>query len=183
MKSLLAGSALALALLTSPVIAQGMAPFGTEHDVGYAGLVWKAMEAANLVGDHAIKSRPYDGTPPHGKMLETFYTTATVDGHTGTLIVKRNYGPEGVDAEQIMMDPGKHLGAITVMFQREAGYDEDNQNWFWAKFLPDGSLDKNAKGMQLAGRVAKGADKGCIACHSTQDDYIFTTDAIGPAMQ
>ena len=37
--------------------------------------------------------------------------------------------------------------------------------------------------MALAGRVAKGADKGCIACHSNEADYIFTTDAIGTMMQ
>jgi len=39
-------------------------------------------------------------------------------------------------------------------------------------------LDKNPKGMQLAGRVAKGAEKGCIACHGSApgDDYLFTTD-------
>ena len=54
-------------------------------------------------------------------------------------------------------------------------YDPDNQNWFWAKYLPNGSLDKNPKGMQLAGRVAKGADAGCIACHAGADggDYMF----------
>ena len=71
------------------------------------------------------------------------------------------------------MDPAKHLGAITVMFRREAGYDDDNADWFWAKFLPDGSLDKNAMGGSLAGRVAKGMDTGCIACHSGEDDYVF----------
>jgi hypothetical protein len=33
-------------------------------------------------------------------------------------------------------------------------------------------------GMQLAGRVAKGADEGCIACHTgaAGDDYVFTFD-------
>ena len=183
MKSRFVGTALALALLAGPAMAQQMAPFGTEDDQAYAKLLWDAMAQARLVGDHAIMSKPYDGTPPHGKMLETFYTSATVNGHTGTLIVKRNYGPEGVDGEQILMDPGKHLGAITVMFQREDGYDADNQNWFWVKYLPDGSLDKNPKGMALAGRVAKGADKGCIACHSNEDDYIFTTDAVGMMMK
>ena len=61
---------------------------------------------------------------------------------------------------------------------REAGYDDDNENWFWAKYLPDGSLDKNPKGMELAGRVAKGADMGCIACHSAApgDDYLYVND-------
>jgi len=62
------------------------------------------------------------------------------------------------------------------MFRCEAGYDENNRNWFWANFLKDGTLDKNPNGMRLDGRVAKGAEQGCIACNSGVDDYIFTAD-------
>jgi len=169
-----------LAAPVSVAVAQDMAPFGTPHDVGFAGQVWGAMLDANLAGPNAIHARPYEGTDPHGMMLETFYSKATIDGHTGDLIVKNNYGPAGVTEEQVQNEPGKHLAAITVMFRREAGYDSDNQDWFWAKFLPDGTLDKNGKGMALAGRVAKGLDQGCIACHTAAggDDYLFTTDAI-----
>jgi len=169
----------AAALITAGTVAfaQDM-PFGTDADAAYAAKIWSAMTDMRLAGDGMIRGTPYDGTDPHGKMLETFYTTATIDGHTGTLIVKRNFGPEGVSADEVLADPGKHLGAVTVMYKREAGYDPDNQDWFWVKFLPDGSLDKNPKGMRLAGRVAKGADKGCIACHSGEDDYVFTSDAI-----
>ncbi|MCP5039240.1 MAG: hypothetical protein GY945_16735 [Rhodobacteraceae bacterium] len=160
-----------------------MAPFGSEHDQEYAALIWEAMGALKLVGEDMIRAFPYEGVAPHGMMLETFYASATINGHKGDLVVKRNFGPEGVSADEVLADPGKHLGAITVMFRREAGYDEDNQNWFWVKYLPDGSLDKNAKGMALAGMVAKGADVGCIACHSGDEDYLFTTDAITPMMQ
>lgn len=179
MKNLLTASALALCLGAAPGIAQ---EFGTAADIDYAAQLWAQMSAAGLVGEGAIMTRPYDGTPPHGMMLETFYSSATIGDHTGDLIVKRNYGPEGVEADAILADPGKHLGAVTVMYRREHGYDSDNQDWFWAKFLPDGTLDKNAGGMSLAGRVAKGADVGCIACHSGAEDYIFTTDAIGMGM-
>ena len=167
----------ALGLCASGALAQD-APFGTEADADYAALLWQAMEQLNLAGDNMMHAFPYDGVAPHGMMLETFYTKATINGHTGDLLVKRNYGPEGVTSDEVLSDPGKHLGAYTVMFRREAGYDADNQDWFWVKYLPDGSLDKNPKGMQLAGRVAKGADVGCIACHSGEDDYIFTTDHV-----
>lgn len=177
MKKILAASALATMLLGSPSFAQEP-PFGTDADAAYAQLLWDVMVSSQLAGDGAIMSTPYDGSPPHGMMLETFYSKATIDGHTGDLVVKRNYGPEGVDADMVRADPAKHLGAITVMFRREAGYDDDNANWFWVKYLPDGTLDKNPKGMRLAGRVAKGADAGCIACHSDADDYLFTTDHI-----
>ena len=177
MKKIIAASALAFAMLGTPTLAQDM-PFGTDADAEYAALLWDLMNSSGLAGKNAIMATPYDGSPPHGMMLATFYSKATIDGHTGDLIVKRNYGPEGIDAEMIQMDPSKHLAAVTVMFRREAGYDTDNADWFWVKYLPDGTLDKNPKGMRLAGRVAKGAEAGCIACHSGADDYIFTTDHI-----
>ena len=170
---------LAASVVAGAALAGGMPPFGSDEDVGYAKKIWAAMQAQNLVGPDMLRARPYEGTEPHGMMLETFYTKATIDGHTGEMIVKRNFGPAGVDADTVLMDPSKHLGAITVMFRREKGFDPEDKDWFWVKFLPDGSLDKNPKGMQLAGKVAKGADKGCIACHSGADggDFVFTSNA------
>jgi len=168
---------LALALAASAVTATAQ-EFGTDADAAYAADLWSVMQEQRMVGDGMIHSIPYEGVEPHGLMLETFFTEGTVDGHTGTLIVKRNYGPEGVSAEEVQMAPEDHLVAITIMFRREAGYDADNQDWFWVKYLPDGTLDQNPAGMQLAGRVAKGADAGCIACHSGSENYLFTNPAI-----
>lgn len=154
------------------------APFGTDEDAAYAALLWEVMTEMKMAGPDAIRAFPYEGIEPHGMMLETFYTTGTVNGHTGDLVIKRNYGPEGVEIAQVLAAPDTHLAAVTVMFRREAGYDADNQDWFWVKYLPDGALDKNPAGMRLAGRVAKGADAGCIACHKAQEDYLFTTDHV-----
>ena len=174
------GAAAAITAMVGSAANSQMPPFGDEGSVAYAAKLWQAMGSLNLTGADAIRSFPYEGTDPHGMMLETFYLNATIDGHTGALVVKRNYGPAGVEEDAVLNDPAKHLGAVTVMFRREAGYDDDNKNWFWAKYLPDGSLDKNPKGMMLAGKVAKGADKGCIACHTGAPggDYLFTTDHI-----
>lgn len=181
MRKMVVGGAAALGLGFGAIgaIAQD-APFGTDAEIAYAKQLWEIMETDKLVGKGAIHSVPYAGSEPHGLMLETFYSNATLDGHSGRLVVKRNYGPEGVMADEVLMDPAGHLAAVTVMFQREDGYDADNQNWFWAKYLPDGTLDKSPNGMQLAGRVAKGADTGCIACHSTADgdDYLFTSNGM-----
>jgi len=178
MKKLLKTTVVALVLGTTAVSVQAAPPFGSTDDVAFAKLVWDVMAADKLVGPGMIRTAPYEGTDPHGMMLETFYTSATINGHTGDLIVKRNFGPEGVTALQVLKEPNKHLGAYTVMFRREAGYDSADKDFFWAKYLPDGSLDKNAKGMSLAGKVAKGMDQGCIACHTAADggDMIFTTD-------
>jgi hypothetical protein len=155
-------------------------PFGSETDVAFATRVWAAMQAQGLgSGPDALRTVLYEGTDPHGMQLETFFSSAEVDGRVGDLVVKRNYGPAGVDPDLVRADPEKYLGSLTVMFRREAGFDEETKNWFWVKFLPDGSLDKNPKGRPLAGLVAKGASAGCIACHGSADggDFVFTSNA------
>jgi hypothetical protein len=178
-KQFIAATAAIMMLIAGTAAAQD-APFGTPDDVNYAEKVWQRMGEERLQGPNAIDTVPYRGVEPHGAMLETFLTTMTIDGHEGMAVVKRNYGPAGVEKEAVQGARDKHLGAVTIMFKREDGYDPENKNWFWAKYLPDGSLDKNPKGMQLAGRVAKGMDEGCIACHSSAPggDYLFVTDTV-----
>jgi hypothetical protein len=168
----LAAAGLALFIGTA---AGQMAPFGNDEDKDYASVLWKVLETDRLIGNDAINTVPYEGIEPHGFVLETLISKATVNGHTGDVVVKRNYGPEGVEVDAVKADRTKHLKAITVMFRREAGFDSDNQDWFWVKYLPDGTLDKNPKGMALAGKIAKGSDAGCIACHvgADGDDYLF----------
>lgn len=167
-------------LITSG-FAQSGPPFGGDDDVAYAETLWQAMADAKLVGEDMILVQPYQGTEPHGAILETLHTTMTVGGHTGHISVKRNYGPADITIEDVANDPQGNLAAITVMFQREAGYDADHDNWYWVKYLADGSLDKNPAGTLLAGRVAKGNDEaGCIACHTSAegDDYLFSTNLV-----
>lgn len=165
-----------LALVSTAALAQG---FGAEEDVDYASDLWNWMVDAGLAGESAIQALPYEGIEPHGLMLETFYTRATIAGHDGALVVKRNYGPEGVTADQVLSDRMGHLAAITVMFRRAEGYDEETGNWFYAKYLPDGSVEPNPAGVPLAGLVGKGGDAGCIPCHASAGggDYLYTTDA------
>ena len=88
----------------TPALAQD-AMFGTETDVEYAAQLWSAMEEGGFVGPDTFVGFPYPGTEPHGMMLETFYTTATIDGHEGALVIKRNYGPAGVSEDEVIGDP------------------------------------------------------------------------------
>ncbi len=149
--------------------------FGGPDDVAFAKDLWSAMQRAGLVGKDAKRTQLRVGTHPHGAILESSMETITVNDVTSTLVIKHSYRGNGVTIEQALADPATFLEDITVMFKREEGYDTANQNWFWAKYNADGSLDATPNGVQLGGRVAKGKPKGCIACHSKAfgNDYLF----------
>ena len=160
-------------------VQQDVPPFGSEVDVSYSQELWKVLVDAKFVGPDRIRSLPYKGMEPHGVILEQLSTVIKVKGHTGMVFVKANYMGKGMTRSKVVNEPAVYLKAITVMFKREKGYDTDNQDWFWVKYKPDGSLHTNPKGMMLAGRVAKGAPAGCIACHTGADggDYLFNNTA------
>lgn len=170
--------AVALGGLLAGASALAQKPFGDPDSVSYSQDLWAALEDAKLAGEDAYEAVPYEGQHPHGAVLQTLDGEVTVNGHTGAVIVKRNYGGEGVSESKVANNPDQYLASVTVMFRRERGYDPDNANWFWAKYKPDGSLATNPKDMKLAGRVAKGADKGCIACHSSApgSDFVYNND-------
>lgn len=163
--------------LTLPLLVSA-APFGNEADLADAEKVWSASLDAGFVGKDAIVTRPYKGMPPHGLILELMEKKVTIDGHTGALVVKKNYGGNGLTIEDVIGNPDKYLKSVTIMFQREKTYDPENKNWFYGKFSSDGSLMKNPKDMSLAGRVAKGAPTGCISCHKAAPggDFIYNHD-------
>jgi hypothetical protein len=162
-------------LLTGTVNAA--APFGGEEDVSYARNLWQTMVEAGYVGEGGLMSRPYTGQHPHGAILDTIEGKIAVQGKQHQIIVKRNYGGEGVSIANVANDPAKYLKAVTVMVKRP-GYDPETKDWFWAKFNTDGSLATNPAGMMLAGKVAKGKPKGCIACHTAAPggDMMFLHD-------
>jgi len=175
-------SAVAGSDVTEESQAERKPPFGGPANTEYAAALWSSLEANRMVGDQTAKTHPYAGQQPHGGVLELIEGRIAVDGTEGLALVKKNYRAEGLEADAlidaVMENQKRHLASITVMFQRESGYDADHDNWYWAKYAPDGSLLTNPKGMKLGGRVAKGANKGCIACHQAApgNDYIFTHD-------
>ncbi|MBT4836430.1 MAG: hypothetical protein HON94_03695 [Methylococcales bacterium] len=185
---LLSGSVLLLAACSSNVQHESVMksepmkmekPFGTAKAIAYSEKLWSQLEKANLVGNNAIETVPYKGMPPHGAILESVSSKVTVDGHEGTVYVKRNYGGAGITRSKVANDRKQYLKAVTVMFKREMGYDSDNKDWYWVKYKANGSLHSNPKGMKLAGRVAKGMNMGCIACHraASGGDYLFNNTA------
>lgn len=109
----------------------------------------------------------YQGQEPHGMLLTTYVNeTALTALEAGApisipedgFVIKENYSPEGM------------LGAVTVMY-KVPGYNADHNDWWWAKYLPDGSLDTAPNGMEMEGRVP-----GCQSCHiqAADNDYVIT---------
>jgi hypothetical protein len=97
------------------------APFGEQADMEFSKKLWTALKELRLVGDGRIQSFPYDGTEPHGKLLQTFKAEVEVDGRTSQVWVKNNDGGENLTKTDVLTDPEKHLGAIAVMVKREDG--------------------------------------------------------------
>ncbi len=104
-------------------------PVGTTEDVQYARELWDSMVQNRLEGEGRKTSPPFfGGAKPHGEILELLYQYLTVASHAGYIVVKRNYDKQGATVERVAEDRKRYLSSITVMYQREAGYDEANQN-------------------------------------------------------
>ncbi len=97
----------------------------------------------------------------HGADYLTTYVNdialSAINGKAGTMsedsiIVKESYGPD------------KKLMAIYLMY-KEDGYDPAHNDWFWARYTPNGTIQ------------AQGKVDGCITCHgrSSANDYIFSS--------
>lgn len=152
-------------------------PFGAKADTDYAANLWQALSDNRLVGKGAFLSTPYTGTHPHGAILDTIDARVSVGSDSGAVIIKRNYGGDGVSKNAVANEPDKFLKAVTVMFKRP-GYDAETKDWFWVKYAPDGTVLKNPKGIPLAGKVGKDANAGCVACHKAAPggDLVFNHD-------
>jgi cytochrome P460 len=115
-----------------------------------------------------LTTKLYPGRDPHGAFLNNYVSdiaaasiaaaTDPVAQHgmaNGSIIVKENYGLD------------KTFAALTVMY-RVHNYNPPAGDWFWAEYLPDGTV-------VVSGKVAD-----CIACHSNvnANDDLFTGDVI-----
>lgn len=150
-------------------------PFGGEKDVAFAEALWTAMDGYD---GWIMQSEIMPGKSPHGMFIRMYYSIVTVGDTPYHIVVKDNYGGEGVTLDMVKEDPAEHLMAVTPMLQREPGYDADNNDWYWVKYAPDGTVAMNDMDMALAGRVAKGMPMGCIACHANagDGDFLFAND-------
>lgn len=131
-------------------------------DEAMAQQLWEDLQATNYPDEWATvpgKGTLYRGQAPHGMLLSTYLNPdaeQALQGQPGqmpegAIIVKENYTED------------EALDSVTVM-SKQAGFDPNHNDWFWAKYGVDGEL-------QAAGQAA-----GCIACHGSvrSNDYVFT---------
>lgn len=188
---------LAVTALTAPILAvsltiataQDQPPFGGPDDVAFANALWQQMAESRLVGPNEIQTTTYEGgTGLHTTTLVTVQSDVTVNGTTGLAIVKKNFRTaEDTAASQEDVFAGVVGGPVTVMYQREVGYDTANKDWFWAVFTPAGDVVVNPLGLNMAGKIVGAgampdAPFNCIACHSVApgNDLVFLHDAVPP---
>ena len=158
-------------------------PAGTPDDIQYAQRLWSVLEQEHMVGNNAKALTPFIGAArPHGWVLELESRMVRVGNHSGFVVVKKNYQGKHLAVADVERDRAKYLDSISIMFQRAAGYDPENKDWFWVQYQPDGQLFTMRKmGMKIAmaGKIMKGSspdkNRGCIYCHSSAGggDYIF----------
>lgn len=157
------------ALVVSTLLAGGALVYAAQDGPPDARALWEHLQEADYQSWPAYADSPdelYEGQRPHGALLRTYANEPAAgspdDLPEGSILVKENYTPE------------RELAAITVM-KKSSGYDPANQDWFWVKYEPDGSVARE-NGQELAGKV-----QSCIGCHASAagDDYVYTNDANG----
>ena len=145
-----------------------------EKEQSFAQEFWKWLDKVEYKESFSpwpgMKDEFLPGKSPHGAFLKVYVNRPVVqnpdDPPHKSVIVKENY----IEDEQTKE---KKLVAITPMYRVKKGYDPENNDWYWVKYLPDGKVAKTDDGMPIAGKV-----KSCIECHASAagDDYIFTND-------
>ncbi len=151
--------------------AMGEEAMAQELPEATAEAVWAFLEATDFRNSWELwpgKGEKYEGSEPHGALLTTYVNAPALQAVTdlagelpvGSVVVKDNFMPDGT------------LGASTVMYKVE-GYNPEAGDWWWAKFMPDGSVDMDG--------MAQGRVEGCIGCHAgkADNDYLMTAK-IGP---
>ncbi len=122
---------------------------------------WTHLQASNYRSwsKWPGKGELYRGTEPHGMLLTTYVNALALDALTngaammpaGAVIVKENYMADSTFA------------AVTAM-HKVSGYDPAHNDWYWAKWDPNGVAE-------VAGRVQM-----CTGCHgaNASADYLMT---------
>lgn len=162
-------SALMLSLLLPAPSAEAQSGTRVGKQAHY-DVLWPWLQRNNYQRWNGSDGRAPDfqkGESPHGALIKTYVSPHTAtnleDLPNGSVVVKENYSPD------------KELMAITVM-HRSKGYDPKHGDWYYAKYMPNGQIDKTPpemKSMPIAGKFMM-----CTQCHSGAggNDFAFFND-------
>lgn len=103
---------------------------------------------------------------PHGTVSQTFANKVAADDPKnlpiGSILVREDYN-----------DQRKRL-SISVMYRVKA-YDKDHGNWYWIKYLENGTVTRGKDNKVVAGKVSS-----CSNCHGKAQgkDFAFSNDTL-----
>ena len=104
-----------------------------------------------------------ESAPPHGPTARVFINglvEEALNNFTGSL-------PDGaiIAKENIGEGTGDKATSLTIMW-KVAGFDPENNDWFWTNVTPEGVVN------------AEGKVEGCLGCHGSvrDNDFVFLHD-------
>ncbi|MGI9410916.1 MAG: hypothetical protein ACR2OV_12635 [Hyphomicrobiaceae bacterium] len=139
--------------------------YGFSSEVLLAKKLWRSMLKNRLVGADRINVHAFEGKEPHGAIQQSYAASIVVNKRRARVLVKANHLGADLTEQDVYDDPNKYLKDYTVMFRHKSGYDPENNDWFWVKYSPDGTIDNGPTGVAIVGRVGKKTKIGCIGCH------------------
>lgn len=123
---------------------------------------WETLPPGNA------ERRPVD-EQTHGPNPKVYANPAAIQDAksppVGSILVIEDYSADG-----------KTRNSVSIMY-RVKGTDPEHSDWYWMRYLPNGSLatiDGTPGGKPMAGKVMS-----CIDCHekAAGKDLVFTNDA------
>ena len=99
------------------------------------------------------------GKSPHGALINIYVNDIVLQAVQG----KKGKLPDGSVVAKENYSADKKYLALTVMYKIK-GYNPGADDWYWAKYAPDGKVE------------GEGKIEGCINCHGKKrnNDYIWT---------
>lgn len=127
--------------------------------------LWKQISGNNDYRDWPLlagTTERQDSDAPHGDFATIRYSGQDANAP----------GPGDTLVKELLVEDETEPQALTVMLKL-SGFDPDNANWFYAKYLPDGSLDTTPTGVPLAGAMEPAPGAACRGCHRSApgDDF------------
>lgn len=128
-----------------------------ESAVPVAAELWEQISGANDYKSWPLLAGTTErqiSNAPHGDLATIYYSGQDANApSSGDILVKELWVGEEVEPQ-----------ALTVMLKLEQ-FDPDNADWFYAKYLLDGTLDTTPSGVPLAGAMEPAPGAACRGCH------------------